>query len=95
MHYDLATLASELSLNYSLLAAELQDLPPRQRSIYNTIDYSWRLLPPELATLLAKCSAFRGIFSQHALSTITDAHPQQIEQLVQRSLLLINGSTLF
>lgn len=87
MHYDLATLASELSLNYSLLAAELQDLPPRQRSIYNTIDYSWRLLPPELATLLAQCSVFRGIFSQHALSTITDAHPQQIEQLVQRSLL--------
>ena len=72
---DLATLYKELISNYTLLAADLQDLPFRQRSIYNTIDYSWRLLPPELATLMAQFSTFHGIFSQQATAAITDALP--------------------
>lgn len=71
----------------SLLASDLQDLPIRQRSIYNAIDYSWRLLPAELTTLLAQCSVFRATFTYQAITTITDASPRSITQLVHRSLL--------
>ena len=46
VEYDLAALVAELTRNYTLLAGDLQDLPPRQRSIYNTIDYTWRMFPP-------------------------------------------------
>lgn len=56
--YEMATILRELQHNYLLLATDLQDLPLRQRSIHNTIDYSWRMLPAELALLLAKCSIF-------------------------------------
>jgi len=85
--YDLATLFAELTHNYTLLAADLQDLPPRQRSIHNTIDYSWRMLPPELATLMAQCSTFRGNFQHEAVAAITNASLRSTTQLIHRSLL--------
>lgn len=85
--YDPATIYKELTHNYTLLASDLQDLPLRQRSIHNAIDYSWRLLPAELTTLLAQCSAFRATFTYQAITTITAASPRSITQLVHRSLL--------
>ena len=85
--YELATIYSELSHNFTLLSSELQDLPQRQRSIYNTIDYSWRMLPTPLATLLAHCSLFRGTFTFTAATTISGFSAQEIKQLVDRSLL--------
>lgn len=95
VNFDLATLYNELTRNYTLLAADLQDLPFRQRSIYNTIDYSWRLLPPDLATLLAQFSTFHGIFSQQATAAITDALPRHLTQLVHRSLLHVDEQRHF
>ena len=87
LHYDLGTLFHELMQNYLLLTSDLQDLPIHQRSIYNTIDYSWRLLSPSLAKLMAQCSVFRGIFNYHAATTITHESPRTLTQLVYRSLL--------
>ncbi len=88
--YDVETLLSELTQNYRLLSSDLMDLPPRQRSIYNTIDYSWRLLPPELADLLARCSTFRGTFRNKDVTAITNGSAQQISKLIKRSLLHID-----
>jgi DNA-binding SARP family transcriptional activator/predicted ATPase len=85
--YDLETLLRELSSSYLLLASDLQDLPPRQRSIYNTLNYSWQLLSPALAELLARCSVFRANFSYQAATAITGASARLITQLINRSLL--------
>ena len=43
--YPLPTIVSELLHNYTLLETSLQEIPLRQRSIHNSIDYSWRMLP--------------------------------------------------
>lgn len=88
--YDVETLYYELSNNYMLLSSDLQDLPERQRSMHNTISHSWQLLSPELATLLAQCSCFRGSFTYHALTSITNTTTEEIDQLISRSLLSID-----
>lgn len=88
---DIATILSELTENYALLAADLHDLPPRQRSIHNTIDYAWRLLSSAQATLLARCSVFRGAFSYQAVATIAGVTAERVTELVQRSLLHEEG----
>jgi predicted ATPase/DNA-binding SARP family transcriptional activator len=88
--YEMATILRELQHNYLLLATDLQDLPLRQRSIHNTIDYSWRMLPAELALLLAKCSIFRGTFTFQAATTITEESSRSLIHLVHRSLLNID-----
>lgn len=85
--HDVEKIYTELCENYTLLESDLQDLPPRQRSIHNTIDYTWRMLPPELASLMAQCSIFRGNFSHEALTAITNAPDTHISQLEDRYLL--------
>ena len=84
---DLAWLVEELRKNYLLLATDLQDLSPRQRSIHNTIDYTWKMLPPTLASLMAQLSCFRGGISFEAASAVTGASDETIALLLHRSLL--------
>jgi predicted ATPase len=86
--YELDDIYQELTRNYNLLACELQDLPLRQRSIHNSIEYSWQLLPPDLATLLAQCSTLRNTFSYQTVSYITGEPVTKTVQLVFRSLLV-------
>lgn len=69
--YDLATIFNELTHNFLLLTSDLQDLPIRQRSIYNAIDYTWRMLPETLATLMARAA------SSVAPSAIRQPQPSQ------------------
>lgn len=88
--YPLPTIVSELLHNYTLLETSLQEIPLRQRSIHNSIDYSWRMLPPEMASTLAQCSIFRGDFTIQAASEIVNCPGQQIRQLMSRSLLTID-----
>ncbi len=73
--------------NYTLLASDLRDLPLHQRSIHNTIDYSWRMLPDELATILAQCSSFRGAFNFESAASVAAASNETLTQLIRRSLL--------
>ena len=51
-------LARETTLH--ALAARDRDVPVRQHSLRATLDWSWRLLPPEAGLLLARLSVFRG-----------------------------------
>ncbi len=91
LSYDMAELFRGLSQNYMLLAADLHDLPPRQRSIHNTIDYTWQLLPPQLASVMAQCSSFRGSFSRADALAIPGSNDQIIQQLLDRFLLYRDG----
>jgi len=91
LSYDMAELFRGLSQNYMLLAADLHDLPPRQRSIHNTIDYTWQLLPPQLASVMAQCSSFRGSFKRADALAIPGSNEQIIQQLLDRFLLYRDG----
>lgn len=86
-HNDVAAIAQALTENYTLLAAELMDLSPRHRSISTVLDYSWQLLTADEAQILAQCSIFQGGFNLDAVTTITGASINQLESLVQQSLL--------
>ena len=53
-------------------AARDRDLPTRQQSLRATLDWSWRLLPPEAGRLLARLSVFRGGWSLEAAEAVCD-----------------------
>lgn len=84
---DVAVIAQALTANYTLLAADLVDLSPRHRSISKVLDYSWQLLDTDEAQILAQCSIFQGGFNLDAVAAITGASINQLESLVQQSLL--------
>ena len=54
------------------LAARNRDVPARQQSLRATLDWSWRLLPPEARRTLARLSVFRGGWSLEAAEAICD-----------------------
>lgn len=53
------------------------------------LDYSWQLLRPEIAHLLAACSIFRGTFDSAAVAAIMDASAEPLFTLVEQSLLQV------
>ncbi len=55
------------------LTARDRDVPARQRSLRATLDWSWRLLPPEAGLLLARLSVFRGGWSLEAAEDVCAA----------------------
>ncbi|MCE7982873.1 MAG: hypothetical protein DYG89_16950 [Caldilinea sp. CFX5] len=86
-HHDVAVVAQQLTNNYAFLAANLADLAPRHRSMSRVLDYSWQLLTPAEAQILAQCAVFHGGFSLEAATAITGATLLQLESLVHQSLL--------
>lgn len=86
-HHDVAVVAQQLTTNYTFLAANLADLAPRHRSMSRVLDYSWQLLTPAEAQILAQCSLFHGGFTLEAATAITGATLPDLESLVHQSLL--------
>ena len=82
-----AEIAEEISRSLDFLEADLQDLPPRQRSIRAAIDHSWRMLAQDEQELFQKLSVFRGSFARRAAQQITDASLRTLQALVKKSLL--------
>lgn len=85
--YTVAEIAHELAKNYKILTTEFRDLPPRHRSLQATLTYSWHLLDPEIADVLAQCALFQGSFDRNAGSIIADASPLQLTALKDLSLI--------
>ncbi len=85
--YDCAQITALLKQNYTVLAAPLRDLAPRQRSIQAVIDASWQLLSEEERTTLAQCTVFRDLFSTEAAVAITGASAVNLARLEAKSLL--------
>jgi predicted ATPase/DNA-binding SARP family transcriptional activator len=69
------------------LAADLRDLPERQRSIRAVFDHSWALLPRREQELFQSLSAFRGGFSRHTAQQICGASLRDLKSLAAKSLL--------
>ena len=83
----LADISSELKRGLDLLESELRDLPERQRSIRQTISYSWQQLSQKEQQILAQLSSFRGSFTREAATELAGADLPQLSRLVNKSLL--------
>jgi predicted ATPase len=70
-------LASRLGQRFSLLTGGARDLPERQRTLHNTLEWSFGLLTVGEQALLARLGVFAGSFSLPAAEAIGADHPGQ------------------
>src|SRR5215469_466757 len=63
-------LASRLDERFSLLTGGARDLPERQQTMRNTLDWSFGLLPAAERALLARLGVFAGSFSLPAAEAV-------------------------
>ena len=63
-------LASRLDQRFSLLTGGARDLPERQRTLRNTLDWSYGLLPDGEQALFARLGVFAGPFSLPAAEAV-------------------------
>ncbi|MBK8902913.1 MAG: AAA family ATPase [Anaerolineaceae bacterium] len=82
-----AEIAAEIENSLDFLAAELADLPSRQRSMRAVFDYSWQMLAPAEQSVLARLSVFRGGFTREAAEQVAGANLRVLLALVNKSLL--------
>jgi len=83
-----------LTERLSFLAGGPHDLPARQQTLYETLDWSYDLLPEEDRGLLAEFSVFRGGATLSAVAEVCLAGDEghaldRVERLVDASLLLV------
>jgi tetratricopeptide (TPR) repeat protein len=69
------------------LAADMRDLPERQRSMRAAFDHSWRLLGEKERAVFRQVSVFRGGFSREAAREVAGASLGTLRALVAKSLL--------
>ena len=85
-----AEIVAEMRADVDFVAAEMPDLPARQRSLRAVFDHSWaRLLQPE-QRLLARLSVFRGGFTRAAAEAVAGATLRRLLGLVNKSFLQRN-----
>jgi predicted ATPase len=63
-------LASRLDQRFSVLSSGTRDLPERQRTLKNTLDWSYGLLPASEQALFARLGVFAGPFSLPAAEAV-------------------------
>lgn len=85
--YTCTQIARLLEDHYAILATTFHDLPARHRSIEATLAYSWQLLGPDDALILAQCAIFRDSFTHAAAMALTGAMPSQLQRLEDQMLL--------
>lgn len=89
--YSCPDLYMALRRDYTVLAADFADLPPRHRSIHAMLDYSWQFLSPDEARTLAACAIFVGGFTLAAAALVANATPAVLTVLMDHSLLQRHG----
>ena len=70
-----------------LLAADLGDLPARQRSMRAVFDASWVALSEQARAAFARMSVFRGGFTEEAARVVADATLSTLRDLLRTSFL--------
>jgi DNA-binding SARP family transcriptional activator/predicted ATPase len=77
----------EATPSVDFLAADLRDIPDRQRSMRTVFDHSWDLLPAPERGVMRALSVFRGSLTREAARSVTGASLRTLRTLVDRSLL--------
>jgi predicted ATPase/DNA-binding SARP family transcriptional activator len=80
-------IAARVSGSLDFLAAELRDLPQRQRSMRAVVDQSWGLLTERERGLMQDLSVFRGGFTHRAAKAVAGASLTDLVGLVDKSLI--------
>ena len=77
-------------LDQVMAATGARDLPPRQRTMHATIDWSYQLLTADEQRLFRSLAAFAGGFTLEAVEAVAgpDGVLEQLESLVEHSLVL-------
>jgi predicted ATPase/DNA-binding SARP family transcriptional activator len=70
-----ARILERLEQQLEILVSRRRDVPPRHQSLRATLDWSYALLAPELRTLLARLSVFRGGWTLEAAEAIAVCRP--------------------
>jgi predicted ATPase len=89
-----AAMLERLDRVLPMLSGGARDLPDRQRTLRDTIDWSYRLLPPAVASLFERLCVFAGGFTIAAAGSVCDpdgalemAVLEGIEALLDASLV--------
>ena len=67
----------------------MKDVPDRQHSLRAAFNYSWRMLPERERHIFQQLSIFRGVFTREAAQAITAASLQDLQGLVNKSMLTV------
>jgi predicted ATPase len=86
------TIAEELARGLDLLTARNRNVPERHRSMRVVLEQSWALLGAAEQTALARLALFRDGFTQEAATTIAEAMPSILVELVERAILTLTPS---
>jgi predicted ATPase/DNA-binding SARP family transcriptional activator len=83
----LRTLSERLDSRLTVLKGGPRDLPARQQTLRETIEWSVKLLAPEVADVLAGLSIFPGSCSLEAAGAVAGATDDALAELVDHNLL--------
>jgi predicted ATPase len=82
-----AALLARLEDRLPLLVTRARDVPDRQRALHATIAWSYELLGAEEQRLFRRLAVFRGGATLEAIEAVADGGPDDVELLVDKSLL--------
>lgn len=82
-----AAIAEAIRQGIDFLASQVQNTPPRHRSLRAAFDHSWRLLDQADAALFNRLVVFRGGFDAQAAQAVVDASPTALMRLTDKSLV--------
>ena len=90
-----AALLERLDRRLPLLTGGRRDAPDRQRTLRATIEWSYDLLPQGLDSVFARLAIFAGTFSLAAAEAVAAATLDDLDALVEMSLLKAVGEDRF
>jgi len=89
--HQLSALLQEDTYWLHELHSSVRDLPPRQRTLYQAIAWSYRLLDTNLQTSFRQLGSFVGGFTDAAAQAVCGADPATLMHLTDHSLLVHLG----
>ena len=92
---DAETLLARLEDALPLLTSGRRDAPMRQRTLRATIEWSYDLLPLDLGHVFARLAVFAGTFTLESAEAVAGAGLEQLDALVEASLLKPIGGDRF
>ncbi len=78
-----------------VLTGGARDAPERQRTLQATIEWSYKLLPPEEQQLFWRLAVFAGSFDLEAAEQVAEADLDGLQSLVEKNLVRRWGSGRF
>lgn len=71
----------------NVLQTAMRGVPFRHRTLFNTIDYSFHLLPPEEQAMFRRLAVFSGGWTAQAAQAVTGQHASLLDLLADKGLI--------